>query len=652
MLRISIRKGLIFIQGQRRFELQRRLPNSKLEFQTEDGERISLEQAEVTIRWLRQEWVVDEASIASMENAIYLAAPRDLRTYPLHQQQIALRRQQYLQAINPEINKYNPSRWKALIDGIAKEIGDRKPPCASSVHAWWQRYRASKSILTLIPHNKPTVGPRSQKVYQIFEEVVSTVYLTTQKLPKTAVVEETYRRIDAVNRGSDPSERIARPSISTLYRWLDDLQQDLVDAAREGAEASRLKHRPAIGTVAVGNILERIEIDHTPLDLIVIDTLTKLPLGRPWLTMAIDVYSRMVVGFYISFNAPSAHGVLQCLRRAVLPKDAWLSNYPDIKEGWPAHGIPMLIVIDNGRDLHSRALEEACREMGIQTLFAGARTPQHKGAIERFFRTLNTGLIHRLPGTVFSSVDARGDYPAEDKAVITMEHLTHLLTKWVVEVYNVTHHRSIGMRPLDMWLRAAERQIIELPAYPQQMEVITGIPAQRTLFHYGIELDGLQYNSELLQTLRRRSGKNLPVPIKFYEDDVGYIHVYDDEVGEYLRVPAKQQGYAAGLPRPIHRLVREHARKNYGDNIHSPQLLQSRAEIESLVQQAIKDKRMGLRKQGAGQLLHDSEAILSGRDPLAEARRPYQPQTDAQPPALPDGLDDDLPDFSAPEGGE
>lgn len=648
MQRFSFKVGLIFIEGQIRWQIRRRLPTGKIQLESDSGELQNLPDSELRSRWVSQAWVIDEDSLGSLSNAIYLAVPRDLSTYPINQQREARRRYHYLTAVDPETNPYKPDRWRSLITEAGKQIEDSDLPCPSTVQGWWRRYRRTKSILSLIPHNKPSVGPRAKRRYQIFEEVIATVYMTNQQLPKLTVAEEAYRRIDAINNGLPPEEHVRRPARSTIYRWLENLQQDLVDVAREGAEAARIKYRAALGNVKVGSVLERIEIDHTPLDLIAIDSLTKLPLGRPWLTMAIDHHSRMVVGFYISFNSPSGHGVLQCLRRAMLPKDDWLARFPDIKGQWPACGIPELIAVDNGTDLHSDALESACQEMGIQILFCGSKTPQHKGAIERFFRTMNMGLIHRLPGTVFSNVDQRGDYPAEDKAVIDMETLVHLLTKWVVDIYNVTLHRGIGARPLDRWLQSADRRIIELPVYPQHLEVITGIPAKRTLFHYGIELDGLQYNSDLIQTLRRRTGENRPVTLKYYEDTVAHIHVFDPLAKEYLTVPAKLSEYAEGLPRDIHRLVREHARKRFGDHCLSAQLLEARAEIEGLIQDALKNKKMGYRKTGAKYLMHDSESILRGGDPLAEARRPIKQAKESPPSDLPSGLDDDLPDFSEP----
>lgn len=650
MIRFSSKVGLRFLEKEMGWELSRRLVTGKIQFQSDLGELLNLTDQELRARWLSQDWIVDESSLGTLANAIYLAAPRDLRTYPENQQREAKRRKHYLEAIDPEHTRYHQERWRTIIIQVAERIGDRCPPCPATVHTWWRRYRLAKSFTSLIPRNKPIHRPYVKLAYQVFEEVVATVYLTNQQLPKQVVVDELHRRIPAVNQGLLKEDRIRVPCRATIYRWLDRLQHDLVDASREGAEAARMKYRAAIGSVKVGNVLARIEIDHTPLDLIVIDSLTKLPLGRPWLTMAIDSYSRMVVGFYISFNAPSGHGVLQCLRRSILPKDEWLVRFPDIRGQWPAYGIPELIAVDNGADLHSDALEGACLEMGIQILFCGSKTPQHKGSIERFFRTMNMGLIHRLPGTVFSNVDQRGHYPSGEKAVIDMEGLIYLITKWVVDVYNVTPHRGINARPIDRWFESAERRVIELPAYPQQLEIIAGIPAKRTLFHYGIELDGLQYNSELLQTIRRRAGANVPVSLKYYEDTVAHIHVFDTHLQEYLKVPAKLAEYAENLPRDIHRLVRENARKRFGDHCANPQLLQARMEIEAIIQEAIQAKKMGHRKAGAGYLMHDSEAVLNGKDPLAEARKPLKPIKEVVPLALPSGLDDNLPDFSTGEG--
>jgi putative transposase len=646
MMRFSFKKGLVFVELSNRWQLMRRLASGKLQFESETGEIKTMTDSDVHEAWMTGVWVIDEATLGNQTDAIYLATPRDLSTFPEKWQKRARLRYHYIQKVNPEENKYNPILWKKLIRAAAAEINDPTPPAASSVQAWWRRYRNTKSIVSLIPRSITGFDRGRDPRYAIFEDVLAKVYLTPQKLPKVDVVRAVQDQIYQLNLGKEEAQKIAPISRSTVFRWLNELQQDIVDASRLGANAARAKYRVAMGGLKVNEVLDRVEIDHTPLDVIVIDHITMLPLGRPWLTLAIDKKSRMILGFYISFNAPSSYSVLQCLKRVILPKDKWLKRFPEISGTWPAYGIPRLIAVDNGMDLHSEAFEKSCQELGIQILYCPAATPETKGSVERFFRSLNQGLIHKLPGTVFSNIDERGDYPAEEVAAIDMETLVYLVTKWIVDVYSVSFHRGIQSTPLIKWLESAQHAMIDLPVYPQQLDLITGIPAKRTVFHYGVELEGLHYNSRALQQLRRQAGENLQVQLKFYMDTVGYIHVYDPYSKEYLKVEAVHEEYATNLARETHRLVREHARRQYGDQYSFVQLTEARQAIQDRIGEALKNKKMAQRKLGANVLLHDSEAVLAGETPLEVAHKPIRTAAQEPPAALPDGLEDELPFFT------
>lgn len=72
--------------------------------------------------------------------------------------------------------------------------------------------------------------------------------------------------------------------------------------------------------------LDVIQIDHTPVDIILVDDKTRQPIGRPWLTIAIDIYSRMICGYYLSLDAPSEISVAMCVSHCVLPKEDWLAT--------------------------------------------------------------------------------------------------------------------------------------------------------------------------------------------------------------------------------------------------------------------------------------------------------------------------------------
>lgn len=645
MIRFSFKKGLVFIEQNTRWQLIRRLVTNKLQFESGIGEIKTINDTEALELWQKGDWVIDLQSLGTQGDVIYLATPQDLASFPEKWQKIAIRRKKYIDGVNPKVNRYEPVQWKEKILAVATEIDDNKPPCSASVHSWWKRYKITQSINSLLPKNKLGYSKKQDARYVIFEEVIKTVYLTAQKLPKLKVVKKIQEQINDINAGRDAENKIKNLSRSTIYRWLDELRQDIVDAARLGADAARIKYRMSMGGLRVDNILDRIEIDHTPLDIIIIDKVTMLPLGRAWLTLAIDKHSRMIMGFYISFNAPSSYSVMQCLKMVILPKELLLARFPDILGIWPACGIPILIAVDNGMDLHSIVLQGTCFELGIQILFCPAATPETKGSIERAIGTLNRDLIHTLPGTVFSSVDERGDYPSEEIAAIDMETLVHLVTKWVVEIYSMTPHRGIGTTPLLKWMESAKTAVIDLPAFPQQLEVIIGVPAKRTAFHYGIELEGLHYNNHILQEMRRVSGENMQVDLKFYEDQVLFVHVFDPHSKEYFQVDCVHEDYAKGLHREVHRLTRVNARKTFGDLYSMPQLMESLKSIEKIIKDAIHSKKMGTRKKGANLLMHDSVAVFNQQEPIVEAMKPVKSKKSTPPVALPGGINDDLPDL-------
>ena len=56
------------------------------------------------------------------------------------------------------------------------------------------------------------------------------------------------------------------------------------------------------GSLDVSDVLEVIQIDHTTADVMLLDHANRKPLQRPHLTLAIDVASRVLLGFCVSFD--------------------------------------------------------------------------------------------------------------------------------------------------------------------------------------------------------------------------------------------------------------------------------------------------------------------------------------------------------------
>ena len=128
------------------------------------------------------------------------------------------------------------------------------------------------------------------------------------------------------------------PSTKAIQARLDRLPPQTVTARRQGAKAAADKWEPTRGVLEASYALELVQSDHTLVDVIVVDDLYRKPIGRPWLTLMVDVASRTVPGFHLDMLAPSAVSVGMCMRQAVLPKADWLAEH-GMEAPWDNQGL-------------------------------------------------------------------------------------------------------------------------------------------------------------------------------------------------------------------------------------------------------------------------------------------------------------------------
>jgi len=218
---------------------------------------------------------------------------------------------------------------------------------------------------------------------------------------------------------------------------------------REGAKAASDRFRPVRTTYDADHALQIVQMDHTKLDVFVVDEIQRLPIGRPWLTSAIDIASRMVAGFYLSLVAPSASAVALALHHAVLPKEVWLARL-GISAPRPVTGLMDVLHMDNGKEFHSRALARGAGQYGIRLQHRPPATPRFGGHIERLIGTM-VGAAHLLPGTTFSSIEERGAYDPEKHAAMTLTELEQWLTIQIVGRYHAEIRTALLKPPNAMW---------------------------------------------------------------------------------------------------------------------------------------------------------------------------------------------------------
>ena len=76
-----------------------------------------------------------------------------------------------------------------------------------------------------------------------------------------------------------------------------------------------------------------------------------------------------------------------------------------------------------------------------------------------------------------------------------------------------------------------------------------------------------------------------------------------------------------------------------------PQLMEARIDIETIIKDALKAKKMGSRKLAANMLMHDSVSVFESRDPIEDVRKPARKNVIKAPAPLESGLDEVLPDL-------
>ena len=197
--------------------------------------------------------------------------------------------------------------------------------------------------------------------------------------------------------------------------------------------------------------------------------------------------------------------------------DSWLDGF---RQALLTRGLPRKLYVDNGPLFRSKHLERICASLGIALSHTPPYTPQGRGKIERFFRTVRTQF---LPGF-------RGG---------TLAELNACLAAWIGHDYHLRVHSSTTETPLERFARHVE---LVRPA-PSDLE------------------------DHFRKTVRRRVAKDRTVSLngKLYEAPIvllgEQVHLlYHDHQPDAVEVVHKGKSY--GQLRPVDLHVNARAQRN------------------------------------------------------------------------------------------
>jgi transposase InsO family protein len=118
-------------------------------------------------------------------------------------------------------------------------------------------------------------------------------------------------------------------------------------------------------------------IDHTELDVEAVCSQTGRPLGRPWMTILTDAFSRRGLSLYLTFDAPSYRSCMMILRDCVRRHSR----------------LPQIVVVDGGPEFQSTYFETLLARYECTKKTRPPAQARFGSICERLFGTTNTQFI-------------------------------------------------------------------------------------------------------------------------------------------------------------------------------------------------------------------------------------------------------------------
>ena len=513
------------------------------------------------------------------------------------------------ESISKDISEINDSeyneakrRYEAILPLLEKNLS-RKDSVEYSkkigihfttLYRWQERYKSTGTILGLISNK---VGAKkgntrlNSEIEILIKRIIDSYYLTIQKPSVQSVVDKVLAECKKMN--------IIAPHSNTIRNRIESISE-YEKLKKQGSKSiARTRYEPTPNKFEADYPLQLIEIDHTPCDIILVDDEHRLPIGRPWITVAIDIYSRMIVGYYLSMNAPSVTSVGMCVSNTILPKDTLLAKF-DVNANWNVWGFPETIHVDNGADFRADAVKKAGLAHGINIEFRPVGRANFGGHIERAIGTLMSE-IHNLPGTTFSNIKQRGEYNSDANASMTFFEFEKWLVTFITKIYHKRVHNSLFLTPEQQWeegLFGDENSIgfIQKPSSNSTI-ILDFLPIyERTIQKNGVNIEGLNYYDHVLRTKinQTENGKKKQFIFKRDPRDISYVWFYEESTKEYFKIPVANQNMPSMTAWEFDSIKTN--LKNKGlKRVNQDAILEAREELHNQIQLSVKNSKKARR---------------------------------------------------------
>jgi putative transposase len=258
-------------------------------------------------------------------------------------------------------------------------------------------------------------------------------------------------------------------------------------------------------------------IDHTELDVEVISTHTGQVLGRPWMTLLIDAFSRRVLAFYVTFDPPSYRSCMMILRECVHRH----------------RRLPQIVVLDGGREFDSVYFETLLARYECTKKTRPPAKARFGSVCERLFGITNTRFIHNLVGNTQITRNVRQvtkSVNPKEHATWALPELHDYLSDYFYEVYDTIKHPALGLTPRDSYQRGvaatgarSHRQIADDLEFEMWTLPTTAKGTAKVAPGRGVKINHVYYWAE---SLRDPAIEHTQVGVRYDPFDAGVAYAF------------------------------------------------------------------------------------------------------------------------------
>jgi putative transposase len=431
--------------------------------------------------------------------------------------------------------------------------GDKFPPGLSTINSWIKKFNDNlKSQMALLSQGG---RGRNSKFCSDIVELADTVIVDNILCsePYTGIEAYEILKVEALKVGYEEKDL---PCASTFANWVSDLKYYDVVEAQCGRTVRDFESRQMMKTYECSNILTRVEFDAVHIQIGLLDDETLEYKGSVIVMMAIDVFSRCILGYsmHVGQGGETVELTVECMQHAVMPKKR--KNWEKIC------GKMSMAVCDAGAAFVSDHFLSYLAHFKINRLTTAVKKPFRKPFIESFFRTLRIQHLSKLPGYL-GSARFKGVFTEKSnlkkEATLTVSEFRESLEEYICDHYHMNSHNGLrnNRTPFDVWNKSVG-DAPGLVSFPEDTELFTswGGRVKHPKLHQnrGFTVNTHQYNAPILKEWYSElkgnpmyKDKGLEIQVSFSNLNIGHIIAFHPISDEWIFVPNTNQKVYDGM---------------------------------------------------------------------------------------------------------